>query len=251
MRRGKRNFFDVVSRLLSLRGVFCLLVVLLFVSILVFRVWCPVQHVSVKGVVSEGDRVEIEHYLSGFVGKSMLRVDLGQLNNVLAQHHWLQVVSLKKHWPGQIIVTGKVKEPLFLWKKDWVIDRGGSVFKARSYQATNRLLHLYADDKMTFAMVYRIYQMVALMIQDKVHGRVASLGYDAVQGWCAVVEGGAVFRLGHTQVLQRLSRLISHWGEIAHSNVCAEVYDLRYLHGVAVHCASGVVVGEKTFNAAS
>ena len=89
-----------------------------------------IHEIQIKGDFNYSNQKKINNYLNSFVGSKLFEIDLRELKSNLEAHIWIKNAQVIREPPDLLIVKLSEYIPLFLWNKEFYIDKNGVLFKA-------------------------------------------------------------------------------------------------------------------------
>lgn len=91
-----------------------------------------IHEIQIKGDFNYSNQKKINNYLSSFVGLKLFEIDLRELKSKLEAHIWIKNAQVIREPPDLLIVKLSEYIPLFLWNKEFYIDKDGVLFNANT-----------------------------------------------------------------------------------------------------------------------
>jgi len=87
-----------------------------------------IHEIQIKGDFNYSNQKKINNYLNSFVGSKLFEIDLRELKSKLEAHIWIKNAQVIREPPDLLIVKLSEYIPLFLWNKEFYIDKDGILF---------------------------------------------------------------------------------------------------------------------------
>ena len=91
-----------------------------------------IHEIQIKGNFNYSNQKKINNYLNSFVGSKLFEIDLRELKSKLEAHIWIKNAQVIREPPDLLIVKLSEYIPLFLWNKEFYIDKDGVLFNANT-----------------------------------------------------------------------------------------------------------------------
>ena len=91
-----------------------------------------IHEIQIKGNFNYSNQKKINNYLNSFVGSKLFEIDLRELKSKLEANIWIKNAQVIREPPGLLIVKLSEYIPLFLWNKEFYIDKDGVLFNANT-----------------------------------------------------------------------------------------------------------------------
>lgn len=215
-----------------------------------FKTVLPIKNITVEGRLIHLDRSQLEASILHTVKGGYFTLDLNRIRKRLLVNPWIRRVSVRRHWPAQLIVTIAEKKPVAYWNHNAFISAEGDVFKPAPIDNTLLLPQMFGPQgqyKKVWMFMNKIYQPLASMaLQVKV------LSLDDRRAWKLVLtslsdekgytknkfeqnKNAVVVRLGRNDTQQRFDRFVRVFSSISSLDLRQiKSVDMRYPNGFAV-----------------
>jgi len=215
-----------------------------------FKTVLPIKKVSVEGRLIHLDRSKLEVSILHSVKGGYFTLDLNRIRKRLLVNPWIRRVSVRRHWPAQLIVTIAEKTPVAYWNRNSFISAEGDVFKPASIDTTLLLPQMFGPQgqyKKVWMFMNKIYQPLASMALQ-----VQVLSLDDRRAWKLVLtslsdekkytenkseqnKSTVIVRLGRYDTQRRFDRFVRVFSSIASLDLKQiQSVDMRYPNGFAV-----------------
>jgi len=233
-----------------------------------FKTVLPIRQVVVKGDFRHLNPVQIKATVMKDIKGGYFTVNLMHIRQQLMTEAWVKQVSVRRHWPAQLIVNVVEKKAVAYWNDTAFISAEGKVFKAKNNVMTELLPHMYGpagQAKKVWMFMNKIYPPLAQLSLE-----VKGLYMDNRRAWKLVlnnlavespvatktsatarsvagvattnrsikniaVAGTVIVRLGRYDTGARFSRFIDVFSRINSPDLSRiKVVDMRYPNGFAI-----------------
>jgi len=114
-----------------------------------------IHEIQIKGDFNYSNQKKINNYLNSFVGSKLFEIDLRELKSKLEAHIWIKNAQVIREPPDLLIVKLSEYIPLFLWNKEFYIDKDGDLFNANMPIIDN--IPNINSDSMDHQIMYNLY----------------------------------------------------------------------------------------------
>ena len=114
-----------------------------------------IHEIQIKGDFNYSNQKKINNYLNSFVGLKLFEIDLRELKSKLEAHIWIKNAQVIREPPDLLIVKLSEYIPLFLWNKEFYIDKEGVLFNANTPIIDN--IPNINSDSMNHQIMYNLY----------------------------------------------------------------------------------------------
>ena len=195
------------------------------------KIW-PIKSVRIEGEFKYLDKQALQQQTLPVVKGGFFSVDLEAIRNALVFLPWVEDVSVRRQWPGTLLVRVIEKQPVVYWGKDAMISAKGSLFKPKNKPQID-LPKLNGPEKQYKMMLTELARMQAWLLETGLY--IQAMKLDARRSWTLRMTTGLELRLGRKQLHERLQRFVS----VYKTNLQAEKreikhIDMRYTNGFAV-----------------
>lgn len=225
------------------------LIVLILSGIIVFYIKTQKDSIfpilSIK-IASDYHRVSKNHLkkviASHIQQKNFVTLNITQLKKNLLQIPWILDVTIRRAWPGSLLIKIEEQKPIALFNEKGVINQQGNIFYPNLSNVPKDLPHLIATESEIHA-VFKHYQKMALMVKPlKLQIVLIKVSFD--ENFKAILNNGIVLLLGKTDILTRWKRFVAAYPELlqeantTHRRIGQ--IDLRYPNGFAVRWSTNI-----------
>ena len=196
----------------------------------------PIKSVQIYGV-NRVDRQEVQSLLLPLVNRGFFTVNVEHIHERLAQLPWVSNTYVRRNWPDQITITVLERVPVAKWNEQSLLSDAGELFSPEQHSYPENLARFVGPDGQHIYMLQYYYEINRLLIP--LHARIASLELTPYSTWKVILSNGITLRMGHKDVLTRLSHFVKVYPKIVGNRVAdVEYVDLRYSNGVAIRWKS-------------
>ena len=114
-----------------------------------------IHEIQIKGDFNYSNQKKINNYLNSFVGSKLFEIDLRELKSKLEANIWIKNAQVIREPPGLLIVKLSEYIPLFLWNKEFYIDKHGVLFNANTPMIDN--IPNINSDSANHQIMYNLY----------------------------------------------------------------------------------------------
>lgn len=194
----------------------------------------PVKHIKITGDLNRVKRDSLQQIILPFTEKGFLRLDSRRLKKRLLQESWIDTVTIKRFWPGTLVVNFTTKNPVALIGDSDLLDAQGNIFSRGQVVPLSLDLPLFIGPLGQQKYLLQAYQAMQPFILDLAL-KIKLLKLVDQQHWYLRLSNGLVLYLSRTEPEQELKRFVEVYPEVIASKVSMIDYvDLRYAHGMAV-----------------
>ena len=232
-RRGLRGWF-LSGRMLSV----LLLLLLLAVAWHAFNQrrkdphWLPFTRVVVWQQGTQITQQRLRDVIMPYLDHGFFSLDEQGLTQRLQRLPWMRSVSLRKVWPGRLVLKIVEKQPLARWNQHGVLDQDQNLFYPQV--PPQQTLPLLQGESSNYMQLWEQYQRLQAMLQP-LEWHIARLELSAAGRWTLTCTNGVTLILGANAPEQRLARFISFYPKVLErEGKMPKRIDLRYPHGFVV-----------------
>ena len=218
-----------IRKWLYLVIVSCLLIVA--VHYLLDDRFFSVQRVVIKGKLEKISDDQLQYVVQDRIKGNVFKLDLNYVQQGFEQLSWADQVRVTRQWPDQIVVTITERKALARWVGGGVIDMNGDWFEA----STDESLPLFIAPEGSEKQIAQMYIQMLPVLKQMGEPLPKELSLTARNAWQITLKGDAVLKLGRTEPMIRLKRIVPVWKKYlkAQENDI-EYIDLRYPDGFAL-----------------
>lgn len=193
----------------------------------------PIEEVKLsKELIYQNDE-QLSEVASAYIGRSLMFVDVAEVKSELEQLPWVYRVSVRKQWPGVLMLDVEEHEPVATWNDGLVLNSEGEPLENPSAFLELASLRGPINSSATVMNQYlqfaQVFENTGAGLQEvKMYPRGA---------WELKLDNGVLISLGDQNVVERSRRVVRVLNLEAYQEVEIEYIDARYSNGVAVKTA--------------
>lgn len=219
----------LISRLILLATV------LFTVSMLVRQAtesWLPFRQVEIRGALQAQTRQAAPQIVGRLQG-GFFSLDLEGARLAFEALPWVREASVRRIWPGRLIVTLEEHVPAAAWNDLAVLNVQGEVFPVRPWPGLPRV---HAPEGMEREVATRYGEFARLL--GRGGWRLSAIQVDVRNAWQLQLDGGLTVDLGRERQVERVGRFVTFFPLAAAQVGMGRRVDMRYPNGFAVQAAS-------------
>jgi cell division protein FtsQ len=218
---------------------FALIVLLSIIAWGVFKLFdpstFPTRSIKIHGEYSHVSKTAIEHTIAPFVRGSFFDTDIVGIKEQLLMLPWVETVTVKRVWPGNLVIYLQEQKPFAIWNKDKLLSENGVVFASVTNEFVNSLPQLSGSIDEQKQVIQQYKKFTEILSTRDLHIKQLQLTSDKL--WVLRTNEGLVIMLGEKDTQARLARFMDVYPKIASTNPTTaqpKYIDLRYSDGVAI-----------------
>ena len=192
-----------------------------------------IHEIQIKGDFNYSNQKKINNYLNSFVGSKLFEIDLRELKSNLEAHIWIKNAQVIREPPDLLIVKLSEYIPLFLWNKEFYIDKHGVLFKADTPIIDN-IPNINSDSR-DHQIMYNLYNnLIEIFKNTGLEINVISKNDDMLK----ISTTNMSFLVRYSRYKEKLKEFVSVYDqfiEIKSLPGGIKTIDLRYPTGFSVH----------------
>jgi cell division protein FtsQ len=189
--------------------------------------WLPFREVEVQGAGHAQTRQALPQIINRLQG-GFFSLDLEAARHAFAALPWVREASVRRIWPGRLIVTLEEHVPAAAWNDLAVLNVQGEVFPVRPWPGLPRV---YAPEGMEREVARRYGDFDRLL--GAANWQIRTIQVDARNAWQLELTGGPTVDLGRERQVERLARFVTFYPLAAAQVGAAHRVDMRYPNGFA------------------
>jgi cell division protein FtsQ len=193
----------------------------------------PIKEVKVAGI-QHVTHQEMQRLLKPLVSRGFFAANVAHIKESILQFPWVADVSVRRIWPNQIAVQVTEKNPLARWNETKLLTVSGQIFNPPKATWPSDLPEFIASEGEQLKLVHYYEQMNTVLTPLRI--KITRVELTPGQTWKLVLDNGIKLRVGHKDVLTRVSDFVKVYPKIIQDREGDVDYiDLRYVNGLAVH----------------
>lgn len=167
------------------------------------------------------------------LSRSMLSMDINELQKIALEEPWVNSASLKRTWPSAIGIAVTEQVPVAKWGNKGLLNHQGDIFWPENDLALEHLPKLNGPSTDT-ARVMEQYHTLSQFFKGS-NTLMTGLTLQARGAWVFLLDNNIEVELGREKILTRLRRFLELYkGHLYQQAAKIERVDVRYTNGVAV-----------------
>lgn len=192
----------------------------------------PVKYVSVYGA-KHVDHQEVQNFLMPLVSHNFFAVDMDLIQDKLRQFSWVEDIAIRRVWPDRVEIHISEHQPVAFWHDGSLLSANGDLFKQGDYEGPSGLAKFEGPDGSQRTMLEYFNDFNREL--SPLHVKITQLELTSYQMWRLTLNNGVRLRLGHKNILTRLSQFVKVYPKIIGDKAEEVDYvDLRYPNGMAL-----------------
>lgn len=193
----------------------------------------PIRTVQIEGEFRYLDPRAIEDAAMPHVRGGFFSIRLRSVEQALLALPWVQSVSLRRRWPGNLVIRVREQEPVARWGDDALLNPYGEVFSPPPEEFPDRLPQIRGLEGRARELLAELGRL-RIALRDRGLD-VRALSEDARRAREIELANGIAVALGRLDHEGRIRRLLEAYPEaLAPQAGDIRRIDLRYTNGLAV-----------------
>jgi cell division protein FtsQ len=192
----------------------------------------PIRSVSVAGNFEHLSPSSLQQRVGDVVRGGFFNVNVDTIQQVLLQEPWIREVSVKRIWPDRITVNIREQTAVARWSDNGLLNSASEIFYPAPETFPESLPVVSGPENTTILVMENLEKIQQIL---PVGLSLQQLHLSERRSWELKLTNGPVIRLGKTDILNRMTRLLEYFPvdqlEVA-GNI--EYIDMRYTNGFAI-----------------
>jgi len=192
----------------------------------------PIAVIEVQGANEYVPEAVIHERLADQLGVGFWQVDVQAMRTRLLEDEWLVNAQVRKQWPGRLVVTIEVHQPVAYWNQDHLLSTSGTIFRPQSIPDL-ALAQLSGPADSQWSLWERYLSLQGAL---ESHGLgLAGIELSERGALSLILTDGVTLNLGRHEPESRLQRYLDVFEQAFAGRMDAvDAVDLRYTNGFAV-----------------
>lgn len=191
----------------------------------------PIESVKIEGEFNYLDKDALRVKALPEVNAGLLSVNLDEVRTALTDLPWVEDVSVKRQWPGELLIRVIEKQPVMYWGDEGLLSAKGKLFKPQQ-QVNIKLPVLRGPDGQHTVMLKEMARMQAWLLDTGLY--IDEMQLDERRSWTLKLSNGMELRLGRHMMHERLNRFVAVYKQNLELKRAIKHVDMRYTNGFAV-----------------
>jgi len=192
----------------------------------------PIRSVTVAGNFEHLSPSSLQQRVGDVVRGGFFNVNVDTIQQVLLQEPWVREVSVKRIWPDRITVNIREQTAVARWSDYGLLNSVSEIFYPDP-ETFPQNLPVVSGPENTTILVMENFEKIQQILPSGLS--LHELHLSERRSWELKLDDGPVIRLGKTDILNRMARLLEHFPvqqlEVS-GNI--EYIDMRYTNGFAI-----------------
>ncbi len=201
--------------------------------------WFLVRKVTVQGNLNYQTPRQVYTAVAPAVHSGFFTVDTREVRRRAESLPWIDQVSVRRIWPGTLLVHVTEHVPVALWQDGRLVDQQGTLFSVAQMPPQLALPRL-SGPQGSEQLVMRKYRDLQLLLAS-VTPAIRTLELDDRRAWTMRLDNDLVVNIGRDFRARKIERLVRYYPELfAGREQGIASLDLRYTNGISVRWKPGV-----------
>ena len=193
----------------------------------------PIKAVVISTALQNVGKQEIREVATNYAREGFFTVNLTNFEKDLEQIPWVYKASIKRQWPGKLVIAVKEQSPRFRWTGQSLLNQEAVPFLVKdfeSYQGLPKLSGLAGRE----IYLVRLYDQYNERFK-RLGSPIVSIEEDARYDKVITLLNGISINVGREQTSKHIERCLQSFSEFTETEraAIAEI-DLRHSNGFAV-----------------
>lgn len=194
----------------------------------------PIYEVGVKGVSDERRQYQVRAELIDVLrGENYFSVPLNQVYDTVAALTWVDDVSVRREWPGKVLLTVTERRPMAVWNNQSLVANDGEPFEALDKYDASSLPRLNGPDNRLQDVMSLYHSMGRVLSSAGIS--IEQMDVNARLTARLELSNGVELVVDRDQYINKLSRFVTLLEHLSsREGRYVQRVDLRYSDGMAV-----------------
>lgn len=192
-----------------------------------------VTQIEIRGELKYQQPDVLQAVLNKRLGEGFLSLDLNKLKEEIEEMPWIYSASLRRRWPGTVMITVKEQYPVARWNGEFFLNEYGEAFRPSDTVVIDDIPELTGPEGRAKDMLSKYVSYTEQL--GAVNERIASLSLETRGAWRIRLQNGIEIKLGRAPLDEKLGRLLRAY-QLGLNSKASEItsIDARYTNGIAV-----------------
>ena len=193
----------------------------------------PIKAVVISTALQNVGKQEIREVATNYARDGFFTVNLANFENELEKIPWVYKASIKRQWPGKLVIAVKEQSPRFRWTGQSLLNQEAVPFLVKNFKSYQQLPRLsgLAGREIYLARLYDQYNERF----KRLGSPIASIEEDARYDKVITLVNGISINVGREQTSKQIERCLLSFSEFTETERAAIAgIDLRHSNGFAV-----------------
>lgn len=194
----------------------------------------PVRHVMLYGDFRWVDRGMLQSELAPVLDVGVLRLSLDQVRFALMNVDGIAEARVWRHWPGDLSIHVRARQPVMRWGDQGVVDASGVLFYVHPSLKEFSALPELTVPIQSIDQGVKIFHLLQTELQAYPKFRLMVVRYVPWKGWQVELSHHVFLVLGDQDMGARFRRWLKVSSQVLKDKKHRFVVDLRYKNGFSI-----------------
>lgn len=194
--------------------------------------WLPIEKIRISGEFSRLDTDKLQQQLKPYLGAGFFSVDIQKIQDQVSQQSWIEEVSVRRVWPGKIVVTVIEKQAYARWDESHLLSTKAKVFEAETKAFMDLpLIHGYIGQ--SAELLQRYLKLKSKFAENGI--QLSALSEDSKGSLSLLLDEHLKVNLGTDETEQKIYKMLAvYLMQIKPKTEFIKYIDFRYSNGFAI-----------------
>ena len=195
----------------------------------------PFTTVEIIGDLHYQSKRELYDVMMPELNSGFFKLNVTRLHTKIIQLPWIHSATIRRVWPGKLVVTLDEHIPLAMWNSFGLINEKGDVFSPKTTTFPSDLPKFVAPDGKQMTVLQEFYKFGKIL--SPLALTITKIELAPRGAWYLSLTNGIDVILGTDEVEERMQRFVQSYNQVLSEQATHIAYvDLRYANGMAVGC---------------
>lgn len=193
----------------------------------------PIKKVKIVATYKHIQPQTLQNAITPFIKNGFYHLNLTGLQHKLLEMPWVYKINIQRTLLNTLKITVDEQQPAAKWNNHAILNTAGEMFTPAQRSIPTDIPELFGPPN-TARIVFSYYQKIQHILQP-LGVTIKELDLKPLGAWHVTLTNGTKIHLGHTDIFNRLHRLVKIYPTIAAKHRDGiKTIDLRYNDGIAI-----------------
>ncbi len=193
----------------------------------------PIKRINIEGEFNRVSKEEIKMQVDRLISSTFLELDILALQTGVADHPWIDSVSVRRKWPDTLVIRVHEQRPIARWGEKHFLNSNGEIIASTEATDLDYLPLLVGDNRYAKNVMQQYLVFNKLMNENELKLNRVSL--DSTWAWSVTLNDNIEIKLGRENAFDKLKKL-THvlQQDLIEERSKIKIIDMRYDNGFAL-----------------
>ena len=193
----------------------------------------PIKRINIEGEFNRVSKQEVKMQVDRLISNTFLELDILALQSGIADHPWIDSVSVRRKWPDTLVIRVNEQRPIARWGEKHFLNSNGEIIASTETTELGHLPLLVGENRYAKNIMQQYLVFNKLMNENELKLNRVSL--DNTWAWSVTLNNNIEIKLGRENSFDKLKKLTHVLQQDLIEEISKiKIIDMRYDNGFAL-----------------